>query len=140
MNDVKQVDKERTAWTLDIAPNGMTWEKLTAPHVDPTRLWQANRVAQAFAAHRIAAECAKDAILNQMAANAADMAKQHMAEKAALQARVAELESFARAVLMLESIPLAARTEILSAAQCIGLATEIADVDTHIASLKEPTP
>ena len=86
-NDVKQVDRDAAA-TLE--PNNR-YER------DQILRGKRNKgaIVQLLAAHRIAAEAAKDAILKQMAANAADMAKQHMAEKAALQARVAELEGVA---------------------------------------------
>lgn len=54
MVEVTQADREAAASALDMNPNSMTWERLTAAHRTPTQIWQANRVAQAFATHRIA--------------------------------------------------------------------------------------
>lgn len=47
--DVQQRHRDAAAWALDKAPDGLTWENLTASHVSPDRLWQANRVTEAFA-------------------------------------------------------------------------------------------
>ena len=54
--DVTQADREAAAWALVLAPNSQTWETLTAAHRTPDQIWQANRVAQAFAHHRLATE------------------------------------------------------------------------------------
>lgn len=54
MVEVTQADREAAASALDMNPNSMTWERLTAAHRTPTQIWQANRVAQAFATYRIA--------------------------------------------------------------------------------------
>lgn len=56
MTDVTQSDRDAAAWALDLAPNSQTWETLTAAHRTLDQIWQANRVAQAFAAHRLATE------------------------------------------------------------------------------------
>ena len=54
--EVSQADRDAAAWALDRAPNSQTWETLTAAHRTPDQIWQANRVAQAFARHRLATE------------------------------------------------------------------------------------
>jgi hypothetical protein len=82
MVEVTQADKDRTAWALDPCPNSMTWETLIASHVHPDMLWRANRVAQAFATHRIQSTAALQSELDARAATIE-----------ALEKRVAELEA-----------------------------------------------
>lgn len=46
---IEQRHRDAAAWALDRAPNSMTWEYLTAYFRTPDQIWQANRVAKAFA-------------------------------------------------------------------------------------------
>lgn len=66
--DVTDADRKAAAWALDLAPNSQTWETLTAAHRTPDQIWQANRVAQAFAHHRLATEARAQGLVDALEA------------------------------------------------------------------------
>jgi hypothetical protein len=49
MPTVEDRHRRAAAWALDRAPDSQSWENLTAHYRTPDQLWQAKRVAEAFA-------------------------------------------------------------------------------------------
>ena len=76
--DVTQADRDAAAWALDLAPNSQTWETLTAAHRTPNQIWQANRVAQAFAHHRLATEARAQGLVDAERERCIEIAKNEL--------------------------------------------------------------
>ena len=96
--EVSQADRDAAAWALDRAPNSQTWETLTAAHRTPDQIWQANRVAQAFARHRQATEARMAAAVEALEAVLPFTRAEELAEAAQVRLRKSDRNPVHKAV------------------------------------------